>query len=198
MRASACTAGADRCSHKSASLTSRLDGASMRPVIRVSRVRNLVSHSCNGPSRWPSSTRKRVSWAGPEVPLAAGTSRRRRRECVDDQPTAVAGVVIALVGIRLCLDRTVHADGVGDPLLFSPTCRRSQSPCPVRPHKSHTRPASVAHSSASPAPWAAVHPSWKTASCSSDSNAILLGSYTRMRWSTTGVTVPASRRPRTI
>ena len=41
-RASACTVGADRCSRKSASLTSRLDGASMRPVIRVSRVRNRV------------------------------------------------------------------------------------------------------------------------------------------------------------
>ena len=43
-----------------------------------------------------------------------------RCESIDDEPTAVAGVVIALVGIRLCLDRAVHANGVGDPLLFFP------------------------------------------------------------------------------
>ena len=41
-RASVYTVGADRCSRRSDSLTSRLDGASMSPVIRVSRTRNLV------------------------------------------------------------------------------------------------------------------------------------------------------------
>jgi len=34
-----------------------------------------------------------------------------RREGVDDEPTAVAGDVIALVGIRFRLDRAVDADG---------------------------------------------------------------------------------------
>jgi len=58
--------------------------------------------------------------AGSEVPLAAGTTRRRRREGVDDEPTAVAGVVIALVGVRFRLDRAVDADGVRDPLVFAP------------------------------------------------------------------------------
>jgi len=42
-----------------------------------------------------------------------------RREGVDDEPTAVAGDVIALVGIRFRLDRAVDADGVGDPLVFA-------------------------------------------------------------------------------
>ena len=42
------------------------------------------------------------------------------RERVDDQPTAVTGDVIALVGIRLCLDRAVDADRVGDPLVLPP------------------------------------------------------------------------------
>jgi hypothetical protein len=44
-------------------------------------------------------------------------------EHVDDQPTAVTGDVIALVGIRFCLDRAVDADGVGDPLFFAPSVR---------------------------------------------------------------------------
>ena len=43
---------------------------------------------------------------------------RQRCKSVDDEPTAVAGVVIALVGIRLCLNRTVDTDLVGDPLFF--------------------------------------------------------------------------------
>ena len=37
----------------------------------------------SGPSRWPSSTRNRVNRAGPEVPLAAGVTRRRRHEGVN-------------------------------------------------------------------------------------------------------------------
>jgi hypothetical protein len=41
-------------------------------------------------------------------------------ERVDDQPTAVTGDVVALVGIRLCLDGAVDADRVGDPLVLPP------------------------------------------------------------------------------
>jgi len=43
-----------------------------------------------------------------------------RCERVNDEPTPVAGVVIALVGIRLRLDGTVDADLVGDPFVFPP------------------------------------------------------------------------------
>jgi len=49
---------------------------------------------------------------------------RERRECVDDQPTAIAGDVFALVGIRLRLNRTVDADRVGDPFVLSPGAPR--------------------------------------------------------------------------
>jgi hypothetical protein len=45
------------------------------------------------------------------------------RERVDDQPTAVTGDVIALVGIRLRLNRAVDADRVGDPFVLSPGMR---------------------------------------------------------------------------
>ena len=41
-----------------------------------------------------------------------------RCERVDDQSTAVTGDVIALVGIRLGLNRAVDADRVGDPLVL--------------------------------------------------------------------------------
>jgi hypothetical protein len=51
------------------------------------------------------------------------TKARQRREGVDDQPTAVAGVVIVFLGIRFRLDRAVDADGVGDPLVFAPSVR---------------------------------------------------------------------------
>ena len=42
------------------------------------------------------------------------------RERVDNQSTAVTGDVIALVGIRLRLNRAVDTDRVGDPLVLSP------------------------------------------------------------------------------
>jgi hypothetical protein len=40
-------------------------------------------------------------------------------ERVDDQPTAVTGDVIALVGIRLYLNRAVDTDRVSDPLVLA-------------------------------------------------------------------------------
>jgi len=42
-------------------------------------------------------------------------------KCVDDEPTAVAGVVIALIRIWPYLDGTVDADQVTDPLIFPPS-----------------------------------------------------------------------------
>ena len=50
----------------------------------------------------------------------------KTRECrkgVDDETTSVAGVVIALLGIMPLLERTIDADGVGDPFVF-PSCMR--------------------------------------------------------------------------
>ncbi|AAG20995.1 Vng6378h (plasmid) [Halobacterium salinarum NRC-1] len=44
---------------------------------------------------------------------------RERCERVDNQPTAVTGDVIALVGIRLRLDRTVDTDRMADPFVLS-------------------------------------------------------------------------------
>lgn len=79
------------------------------------------SHSCNGPSRWPTSTWNRVSWAGPKVPLEAGVKHRRRRERVDDEPPPVEVVVIVLVGVWPRLDGTVDADRVSDSLVLLPS-----------------------------------------------------------------------------
>lgn len=97
-------------------------------------------------------------------------------EHVDDEATAVTGVVIAPVGIRRLLNRAVDADWVADPLLFPP---RVGDPglCPRwRLAEGTAGQRLLPHSSASPASWAAVQPSWKTASCCIDSNAVLLGS----------------------
>ena len=41
-----------------------------------------------------------------------------RREGVDDEPAAVTRAVIALLGVRSHLNRTVDADWVADPFLF--------------------------------------------------------------------------------
>jgi len=46
-----------------------------------------------------------------------------RCERVNDESTPVAGVEIALVGIRLRLNRAVDADRVGDPFVLSPGMR---------------------------------------------------------------------------
>jgi hypothetical protein len=45
------------------------------------------------------------------------------REGVDDEPTAVACVVVALVGIRPCLGGAVDTDWVRHPFVFSPGMR---------------------------------------------------------------------------
>jgi len=43
---------------------------------------------------------------------------RERSEGVDDEATAVTGVVVTPLGIRRHLNRTVDADWVADPFLF--------------------------------------------------------------------------------
>jgi hypothetical protein len=48
---------------------------------------------------------------------------RECREGVDDESTAVAGVVIALLGIRPLLDGTVDTDRVRHPFVFPPRMR---------------------------------------------------------------------------
>jgi hypothetical protein len=45
---------------------------------------------------------------------------RECRESIDDESTAVASVVIALLGIRPLLDGTVDTDRVCHPLVFPP------------------------------------------------------------------------------
>jgi len=101
---------------------------------------------------------------------------RQSGEGVDDEPTAVAGVVIALVGIRFRLDRAVDADGVTHHLVF----RSGVGSTGIRTGRRHTGRTSdeclLGYEFGSLASIAAVHPLWTTASCSIDSNAILLGS----------------------
>jgi len=104
------------------------------------------------------------------------TETRERREGVDDEPTAIAGVAIALVGIRLHLDRAVDADRVGDPLIFPPGvglaslgAGRSvaeRTPCKRLLHYSASASASRP----------AVQPRWKTANCVVESKVVTLGS----------------------
>jgi len=60
------------------------------------------------------------------------------REGVDDEPTAVAGVVIAFVGIQFRLDRTVDTDGVSDPLVFRPRYAPRHSRYRAGRHRTHT------------------------------------------------------------
>jgi hypothetical protein len=51
------------------------------------------------------------------------TEARERREGVDDEPTPIAGVVIAFLGIRSLLDGTVDTDRVRHPFVFPPRMR---------------------------------------------------------------------------
>src|SRR6056297_4022123 len=101
---------------------------------------------------------------------------RQRRERVDDEPTAVAGVVIASVGIRFRLDRAVDADGVSDSLIFSPGMRLAnlgtgRSVAERTPHERLLH-----HSPSASASRPAIQPRWKTASCVDESKGVPLGS----------------------
>ena len=56
---------------------------------------------------------------------------RERSERVDDQPTAVAGAVVALVGIRPCLGGAVDTEWLRHPFVIPPRMRLAH-PCTGR------------------------------------------------------------------
>ena len=66
-----------------------------------------------------------------------------RCEGVNDEPTAVASTVIALVGIRPLLDGTVDTDRVRHPFVLSPRMRLASLSRAVN-RRTHTRRVSVA------------------------------------------------------
>ena len=108
----------------------------------------------------------------------AGFHEEARQRCqrVDNEPTAVTGVVIALVRIRLGLDGTVDTDGVDDPLVRPPGVDLA-SLATGRGIAERTPLERVLHHSASASgSRPAVQPRWKTASCAVESNAAPLGS----------------------
>ncbi|ELZ76699.1 hypothetical protein C456_03401 [Haloferax volcanii DSM 14919] len=97
-------------------------------------------------------------------------------ERVDDQSTAVTGDVIALVGIRLRLNRAVDADRVSDPLVLPPGVGLA-SLGTGRGVAKRTADEGLLHHSPSPsASRPVVQPRWKTASCVVESNVVPLGS----------------------
>jgi len=98
--------------------------------VRTSQARQATSaQNCSSAPRDAEFHTEARESGGTEGPgLKAGVTRRRRREGVDDEPTAVAGAfVIALLGIGPFLDGTVDADWVRDRSSF-PT----YAPCPGR------------------------------------------------------------------
>ena len=101
---------------------------------------------------------------------------RERRERVDDQLTAVTGDVIALVGIRLRLNRAVDTDWVGDPLVLPPGVGLASLGTGRRVAKRTADKGLLHHSPSASASRPAVQPRWKTASCVVESNAVPLGS----------------------
>jgi len=99
-----------------------------------------------------------------------------RCERVDDQPTSIAGDVIALLGIRLRLNRTVDTDRMSDPLVLAPSVGLTSLGAGRRVAKRTASERLLHHSPSTLASRAAVHPRWKTASCIIESNALPLGS----------------------
>jgi len=89
-----------------------------------------------------------------------------RREGVDDEPTAVAGDVIALVGIRFRLDRAVDADGVGDPLVFASGMRLTYLGAGRGVAERTPYERLLHHLASASASRPAVQPRWKTAAAS--------------------------------
>jgi len=92
-----------------------------------------------------------------------------RREGVDDEPTAVAGDVIALVGIRFRLDRAVDADGVGDPLVFASGMRLTYLGAGRGVAERTPYERLLHHLASASASRPAVQPRWKTAAAASTS-----------------------------
>jgi len=103
------------------------------------------------------------------------TEARQRGEGVDDEPTAVAGVVIALVGIRFRLDRAVDADRLGGPLVFAPGVRLANLGAGRSVAERTPRERLLHYSPSASASRPAVQPRWKTASCVAESKVVPLG-----------------------
>ena len=104
------------------------------------------------------------------------TEARQSCEGVDDEPTAVAGVVIALVGIWFYLNRAVDADGVGDPLVFAPGMRLANFGAGWRVTERTPGERLLYHWLSASASRPAVQPRWKTANCVAESKLVSLGS----------------------
>ncbi|AAC82912.1 unknown (plasmid) [Halobacterium salinarum NRC-1] len=142
------------------------------------------------PTRATASTQLQRAFQMPQF----NAEPRQCRERVDDQPTAVTSVVIALVGIRLRLNRAVDADRVGDPVVLAPRMRLASLGAGRGVAERTANERLLHHSSPASASRPAVQPRWKTASCVDESNAAPLGSWARTRSSGTGVTMSASTR----
>ncbi len=102
------------------------------------------------------------------------TEPGERCERVNDEPTPVAGVVIALIGIRPRLEGAVDTDLVGDPLFFPPGMGFTGlgARWGVAEGTANER---LLHHSPSASSRPAVQPWWKTANCVAESNTVLLG-----------------------
>ena len=101
---------------------------------------------------------------------------RQRCQRVDNEPAAVAGVVIALVRIRFGLDGTVDTDWVDDPLVRPPGVDPASLDTGRGITERTLRVRVLHHSPYTSASRPAVQPRWKTASCAVESNAAPLGS----------------------
>ncbi len=99
-----------------------------------------------------------------------------RCERVNDEPTPVAGVVIALIEIESRLDRTVDADRVGDSLVLPPSVGLASLGTGWGVTEGTANERLLHHSASTSALQAAVQPWWKTANCVAESNTVLLGS----------------------
>ena len=93
--------------------------------------------------RWPARAALRTELERPLEVAEFHAEPGERREGVSDEPTAVAGVVIAFVGIRLLLDGTVDTDRVRHPFVFPPRAPRLFPSRGVH-RRTHTQRASVA------------------------------------------------------
>jgi len=101
---------------------------------------------------------------------------RECRERVDDEPTAVAGDVIALVGSGSVWSARSRTDRVGDPLVLPSGVRLASLGARLGVAEGTANERLLHHSASSSASQAAVQPRWKTASCVDESNAVPLGS----------------------
>jgi hypothetical protein len=93
------------------------------------------------------------------------TKSRERSERVDDEATAITGVVISVVGVGPDLDGAVDTDRMRNSLIFPP----GEGGATLRPGKRiaerTSRKCLLHYDVSSSASRPAVHPRWKTATC---------------------------------